>query len=275
MTHSTNVTFPASLARPFGRGLAALAATLALGTGVASAADVDLGIRFEAGRFVTAGWDHDNGVLLGDQRVFGGFLGLVASTPAAVFGDEPGWGAPAGTFPTDGSLTITMRASLRYFDGINLGAIAFAATSTRLVMANNLDPAFPGESSSILSPAADPANPEAADPTRQFTVAAGPSFAGAEPAGGMHRHLWNFLQAPSLDANDVASGFYLMEYHLEGTFGARSLPFYTVFAYGDSVTEESLDTVIQWVDANIVPAPGAAAMLALGGLIAGRRRRSR
>ena len=52
---------------------------------------------------------------------------------------------------------------------------------------------------------------------------------------------------------------------------ANSDSFYIVFNLGldDEVFEES----VEWVEGNLVPAPGAIAMLAIAGL-AGRRRRN-
>lgn len=238
--------------------------------------EADIGVRIVDGRFRTAQWDHADRVMGGDARVFGGELEFFAASgmlPASVFGDEPGWGALAGTFMTDTTLTFTARSALRYFDGADLTSILFSTTTTRLRLANNLDPRPAGESDFILSPLSDPDDPSAFDPSRSFTINVGPSFPGGEPLGGFHRHLWYDLLAQSGDAEDVAEGFYLIEFDISGSAADRSLPFWIVFKFGESFSESDHDAVIDWVNDNVVPTPGTAGLMLLAGVIASRRRR--
>lgn len=72
----------------------------------------------------------------------------------------------------------------------------------------------------------------------------------------------------------TGEGIYLVEGYFTNPGGqlADSLPTWLVFNYG--LDEEEHDLAIDWVNANLVPAPGAAALLALAGLAAARRRRS-
>jgi hypothetical protein len=256
--------------------LVGVGAATALAPATLRADEADIGVRIVDGRFRTAQWDHTDRVMGGDARVFGGELAFFAASgalPASVFGDEPGWGAAPGTFMSDGTLTFTARSALRYFDGADLTAILFTATTTRLRLANNLDPRPAGESDFILSPLTDPGDPSAFDPTRSFTINVGPSFPGGEPLGGFHRHLWYDLLAQSGDAEDVAEGFYLIEFDITGSAAERSLPFWIVFKYGESFSESDHEAVIDWVYENIVPTPGAGGLMLLAGVIASRRRR--
>lgn len=74
----------------------------------------------------------------------------------------------------------------------------------------------------------------------------------------------------SIDSG-AADGSYLLEFTAVMDGYATSDSFYIVFNLGldDEVFEES----VEWVEGNLVPAPGAIAMLAIAGL-AGRRRRN-
>jgi hypothetical protein len=236
------------------------------------AGDVDVGITFVDGRLASAAWDHDIGVLGDTKRVFTGELALVPGSPAIVFGDEPGFGAPGGTFASNSTLTISFRSSLRYFSGADFNAISFGSTTTRLLLENNLG-SVPGETSAITSPTTDPSNPLAPDAARDFTLLVGPSHSGPEPTGGIHRHLWRTLAPQSGNAADVAEGFYLMEYGFASPLGETSETFWVIYAYG-SFTEEQTELVEGWVESNLVPTPGASALMLVAGLVASRRRRA-
>lgn len=222
----------------------------------ALAADVDVGMRPEGGQIVTAGFDHSTSTFVGDTRVFSG--GLTLDVPSnTVFGDEPGFGAPANTFASSGTLNIVVRSSLRYFSGANFNNITFNTTSTRLDISNDL-----GTFTPILSPLVDPANPDAADPLRTAPV---PFIAGLE----LDTHLtWTLI-----DNVPIAEGFYLIELDARLNGFTPSLPFWVVLAYGDSFTDAQIDDVNDAVAATFIPSPSAMTALALLGVTAARRRR--
>jgi hypothetical protein len=73
----------------------------------------------------------------------------------------------------------------------------------------------------------------------------------------------------------TGTGIYLVEARLVDTSSTGALlpsaPYWMVFNYG--LSEEEHDEAQDWVSVNLVPAPGAAGLLAGLGVIAGRRRR--
>jgi hypothetical protein len=86
------------------------------------------------------------------------------------------------------------------------------------------------------------------------------------PAGGFDFHFDHELNANT-------PGIYLLELELftnrPGT--ANSLPYWVVFNYG--LSEPEHEAAVEWVETNLVPAPGGATLLALAGVLASRRRR--
>lgn len=69
----------------------------------------------------------------------------------------------------------------------------------------------------------------------------------------------------------TGQGIYLAQLQLSTPGFDATAPFWIVFNYG--LTEAEHDAAIEYAQANFVPAPGAAALLSLGGLLALRRRR--
>jgi hypothetical protein len=70
---------------------------------------------------------------------------------------------------------------------------------------------------------------------------------------------------------DPANGIYLAAFTLSGAGYATSETFWAVFNLG--MAEADHAAAAGWVEANLVPAPGAVAVLALAGLASRRRRR--
>lgn len=87
--------------------------------------------------------------------------------------------------------------------------------------------------------------------------------------GGWHRHFGFTLNG--VTEND--SGIYLLQLDLwhESSAIHNSLPFWIVFNFNESEVEHEL--AIDWVRSNLVPAPGALALLGVGAVAMGRRRR--
>lgn len=71
--------------------------------------------------------------------------------------------------------------------------------------------------------------------------------------------------------NDDLVGIYLLEVRFGMSGFVTSAPAWIVFNYG--LDEEEHGLAVEWVEENLVPAPGVPALLGLGGLVAGRRRR--
>jgi hypothetical protein len=76
--------------------------------------------------------------------------------------------------------------------------------------------------------------------------------------------------APGLDPVD---GIYLLALHLTSNNYDTSETFWIVF--DNNMGEEALDAAVDWVQANLIPAPGVLAMLVGAGLAGMRRRRDR
>ena len=225
----------------------------AVSTASAQPSDVDVGVVVEGGRLVTGEYIDPPGTLTPGARVFGGDMDLIAGS---VFGDEPGFRALAGTFPSDGTLSIQFRRALRVWSGGN-----FNTLSTPVLLNVQLN----GGATSVFSPPTDPADPDTA-------VLSGFSFAvlgGAE----LHEHGDLFLVSPGATPPPVPEGIYLAEFQLTTNVPGidRSLPFWMVFNYG--MPAEEHDAAMDYVRNTLVPAPGSCVVGAFVAWAARRRRR--
>ena len=94
------------------------------------------------------------------------------------------------------------------------------------------------------------------------TSASGGSF-GFLVTAGLDLH-------PEFTLVDPLDGIYLASFTASSAGYATSETFHVVYNLGQSETDH--DAAIEWVEANLVPAPGALALLALGALRRPRRR---
>lgn len=216
---------------------------LGLGAALASSAmahEGDIGLKIVSGKIAT-GEVVDNGsgeeVLVG-TRVFGAEMGLIGPG----FADEPGYFAQENEFAQGAAMGFNIRKALRAWNGSDFSGIA---AQTLLIE----DPAA---INSVNTPATD-----------LFT--AGFDYLSVDASGGFDSHL-NFTLS---DVNAV--GVYLLELESTGTGLTTSDAYWIVFNNGDS--EEAHDAAIDWVQTNLVPAPGSAALLLGAGLLARSRRR--
>lgn len=111
------------------------------------------------------------------------------------------------------------------------------------------------------------------DAATSMSVDFGPASVGSG-AGGLLEFLvvddYDYHPIFSIDPS-AASGSYLLEFTASMDGLATSESFWIVFNLG--LDDEVFEETVEWVEGNLVPAPGAIAMLAIAGL-AGRRRRA-
>ncbi len=181
---------------------------------------------------------YDAGVFVPGQRVFGAELGELF--PA--FANEPGFDSLPGAFPASSSIAFNILSAVREWDGSSFSTIADERVRI------GFGPVTP-----VLTPTSDVLTPG-------FGLAVGSN-------GEWHRHLDFTLQAPAAD------GVYLLELNLVGDTPSTqaSLPFWIVF--NQNADESAHDTAIDWANANLVPAPGAAGSLLLSIVLVGARRK--
>jgi hypothetical protein len=102
---------------------------------------------------------------------------------------------------------------------------------------------------------------------QSFQTGSGGSFNFLVTAG-LDLHAEFTLSGPGL--TDPANGIYLATFQFSAAGYGSSQPLWVVYNLG--MSEEEHDAAIEWVELNLVPAPGAIALLGLAG-VAGRRRR--
>lgn len=192
-------------------------------------------------------------VVVPGERVFGGDF---FDQGGVVYSDNPGLFAENGTFAAGSRLTFRILGAVRRWNGSNFDDLATERIRIEL-----------GAATPVLSPVTD-------------TIVNG--FGFTVPAvGGFDEHYDFFLTnasgaditVPALPAPATNTGVFLLPLDLSTDQPgiARSEPFWFVLNWGED--EAVHDEAIEFVEEFIVPAPGAAALLGLGGLLAGRRRR--
>jgi hypothetical protein len=210
--------------------------------GAALADGGDFGLVIVDGRVVTGIGDHDAQVItdLG-ERVFAADMFESGPLWAA---DEPGIFIQANSMPDGVGVGFVLEAALRRWDGN--GAVDFSTIPTQ-TMAIEFGP------QSVSTALSD------------GDVFGFPIAYDATSPGGFDEH-WDFL----LDSS-AGAGIYLLQlrFTVDGFQDSESV--WTVFNAG--LDETAHDAAIDYVENVIVPAPGALALLGLGGLAATRRRR--
>lgn len=219
--------------------IAGLAAIGALAAGAMGHDEGDYGLVVIDGKIVTGIGDHDSGTIshIG-ERVFAAEM---SKAFGSIYADEPGIFVQAGTFAPGTGIGFNILAALRVWDTVNQDFFTVSAVP----MTIEFGPA------SVTTPASDSL-------VSGFNIMYG---------GGEFDEHWDFL-LPS----DVDLGIYLLEIQFAVTDPgiAASDAIWTVFNYG--LDEDEHELAIEWVEKNLVPAPGSAlALLGLG--LMGRRRR--
>lgn len=218
------------------------AAVLAGMTGVALAGGGDYGLVIVDGRVVTGVGDHDDQVITNlGERVFAADMSLVGSN---WFADEPGIFIEAGSMPDGVGVGFVLEAALRRWDGT--GGVDFSTIPSQTMLLEF----GPLSVSTALSDG----------DVNGFSI----GYDAFNPTG-FDEH-WDFL----LDAA-AGTGIYLLQLRFTVDGFEDSLSVWTVFNAG--LSEAQHEAAIKYVEKFVVPAPGAVALLGMGALAAGRRRR--
>ncbi len=217
------------------------AAAIALAAGTATAHEGDYGLLVQGGQVITGIGDHAAGDIddIG-ERVFAAELGDNGTFWEA---EEPGIFIVENSLPDNTTVSFTIEAALRYWDGTGPVNLSVAANPMTLEFGPN----------SVTTPAVD-------GDVSGFGI-----NYDADQVGGFDEH-FDFL----ID-NSAPTGIYVLQMRFSLSGFADSESTWTVFNAG--LDEEFHEEAIEWVEANLVPAPGAMGLLALGGLAATRRRR--
>lgn len=206
-------------------------------------ADVLLIPDFINGVVTTGAFYDDSGTVVSmNQRVFEAEFGE-ADPMNPNFADEPGFRALPGDFDNS-------------FWGFNIIDTVFVWNGT------DFSAVSPYSMTINFGPSPDITSPTAPGGfTSGFDIPVG--------AGGFDDHLNIFLDAPM---DGTADGIYLLtlEVYAEGL--DASAPIW--FVMNRRLSEAEHEAAIDWVNANLVPAPGAMALLGAAGLMANRRRRA-
>lgn len=197
----------------------------------------DIVLTVRHGRIITGSGE---GAEFRRNQVFGSELGAEGFPNTT---DEPGFDNLPGTFAPGSLISFNILSELLQWDGAGLGS-----TVNGELMEISLGPASVSTSSGFV-----------------------PGFAlPVEDNGEWHEHYEYTLVEGS---RGVTDGVFVLKMHLvsdEPGVG-RSIPFWLVF--NQNADEAIHDGVIDWVAANVVPAPGAVALLIPAALGAVRRRR--
>lgn len=228
--------------RSFFSGLAALVTgTTALG-GVSMPEHFDTWLRVENNRVVTGaiGEGSPGQPIAEHWRVFGAEIGEDPAFPYSAF--EPGFQTLASPFTAGAIWNFRVLDTLGQWNGDG-----FDAGSATMTIAFGLVEITTGNGG-----------------------VEGFSFA-SDADGVLHDHFDFTLNGPG---NGIPErGIYLLPLTIRGIspMYAESEPFWFVFNFG--MDEREHEMAIEWVQDNLVPAPGALALLAAAGFGAGSRRR--
>jgi hypothetical protein len=207
--------------------------TLACSFASADEEHYDIGVWNDNGTLMTGGFDHDTETLaVQNLRVFEAEFGEDPTFPFST--DEPGIGGVAADIGLMEGSIIEMNVSASL--GVWTGSGFNYGTSNSM----NID----------------------YGPTSVDTL-----------TGGMLEFLVtdDFDLHPIWSVNSQAApGAYLVELTAAMTGYQTSENFYVVFNLG--LDEEAYETSVDWVNDNLVPAPGVLALLGMGGLAVRRRR---
>lgn len=214
---------------------------LAAGASVAMAHGGDIGLRVEQGAITTWLAEHNPVHFEYRERVF---VGDLEYHNGVVEGEEPGFLIESGSPLGGHQLGFNILKAARVWDVANQNF-------------NTISPLSITIERSLLGAVTTPAS----DPTSPLT---GLSF--LVPTGGADFH-YDFI------LNGNTSGLYLLELDMWSSASGigNSLPYWIILNYDMSHHQEH--AAFHWVEHNLVPAPGALALLGFAGMVGLRRRR--
>ena len=194
----------------------------------------DIGVWNDNGVLMTGGWDHDTESMAVSSLRV--FEAEFGEDPSFPFSiDEPGIGGVAA----DVGLALGDNILLSLASGISVwNGSGFSSSST------------------------------------EMTVGFGPNTVSSNGGGDL-----SFTVTEDYDYHPIFSiaetsavGSYLLQFSVSVDGLTSSDPFWIVFNLG--MDEEAYEESVEWVEGNLVPAPGAIGLLAMAGLASSRRRRS-
>jgi len=201
----------------------------------------DYGLAIINGAVAVGIGDHDEGVVEHfGERVFAADMVISGSN---WYADEPGIFIPEASLPDNTQVSFTLTQSLMYWDGT--GAVSFS------------------QAADVMSLAFGPAS--AATSLDNSPVAGFSINYDADAIGGFDEHMDYTIDA------SAAAGIYLLANTFSLTGATDSDVIFTVFNAG--LGEDIHDAAVEYTESVLVPAPGAAGLLALAGLGAMSRRR--
>lgn len=217
----------------------ALCSLIGFATSAAHGQHMDVYVNFEGGVITTGGVDVDDLSITPGQRVFEGELGEFPAPPG--FGDEPGFYADALTPGT--AIGFDIVDGLRTWNGSDFDTLA----SETMTLSKGVD--------FVVAP------------NSAGGFASGFEIAAADGSGGFDDHP-EYELAPGANA-----GIFLLTLTLwtDAPGIGDSAPIWIVFNNG--LDEADHEAAVAWVEANLVPAPGAAALMFAAGPALLRRRR--
>jgi hypothetical protein len=226
--------------------VAVLSASAAAPAGPVKELHYDTLIQVVGGTLATAaiGEDEDPASIIPGVRVFGAELGEFPFGPGQ--GDEPGF--QGYDFPLGVPFTFDIRSALGEWNGASFDT----SSSTMTVAASLADPFLP----SVTSGAG---------------FVPGFVFTTAAADGRIHQHIELGLNSGTPGTLGTPAGIYLLELQVSAPGYGTTLPFWLVLNNGD--TEDVHEAAIAYVENNLVPTPGAAALLGFGAVASVRRRR--
>ena len=229
-------------ARTIATAAALTAATMLVHT-EAHADGGDYGLAIIDNQVAVGIGDHDDQSISNfGERVFAADMSIAGPN---WFADEPGIFIEQGSLPDNTQVGFTITDALLYWDGT--GPVSFTQAANAMTLSF-------GPASVATSMGGSPV----------------PGFSlnyDADAPGGFDEHFDYTIDG------SAPTGIYLLANTFSLTGAADSDVIYTVFNAG--LDEGAHDIAIDYVENVIVPAPGGAALLALGGLgVATRRRRA-
>jgi hypothetical protein len=194
------------------------------------------------GRIVTGAATEDEQLLRANERVFGAEFGGDPMFP--FLATEPGFQTLLSSFSSLTSLTFNIEDEIGRWNG---GGFDFGLDESMTL-------SFEGSS---------------VDSAGGFVS----GFDIMTDAGGyLHDHF--FMNLNGAGRSDPLDGVYLMplSFEITGNASSRSLPFW--FVLNLNMSEEDHEAAIDWVTAELAPAPGGLALLGLAFMGGVRRRRA-